>query len=144
MVVSPPGGDAQRHLCHLPNLLLWPLKEPMRDTCPLLGNIAFPPLRRGRLETLQVNVGYRCNQSCVHCHVNAGPTRTEVMTPEVVEEVVRFLPRVQTLDIAGAAPELPPQCRSLRSRARRLGRHVIDRCNLTILQEPGQEDLAAF
>src|SRR6185437_5945627 len=75
----------------------------MRDTLPLLEKIPFPALRRGRLETLQVNLGYRCNQSCVHCHVNAGPKRTEEM-----------------------------------------GGKVIDRCNLTILEQPGQEDLAEF
>ncbi len=116
----------------------------MHSTLPLLRQYAFPPLRRKRLETLQVNVGYRCNQSCVHCHVNAGPQRTEMMSPEVIEDVVAFLPRVETLDITGGAPELHPQFRELVSRARRLGRHVIDRCNLTILQEPGQQDLAAF
>ena len=116
----------------------------MRATLPLLRQFGFPALRRKALETLQVNVGYRCNQSCVHCHVNAGPTRTEMMTPEIIEEVIGFLPHVETLDITGGAPELHPQFRSLVSRARRLGRHVIDRCNLTILQEPGQEDLAAF
>ncbi len=116
----------------------------MHATLPLLRQYSFPPLVRKRLTTLQVNVGYRCNQSCLHCHVNAGPTRTEMMSPEVVEDVVAFLPRVETLDITGGAPELHPQFRELVSRARRLGRHVIDRCNLTILQEPEQEDLAAF
>jgi radical SAM/Cys-rich protein len=113
-------------------------------TLPLLRQYGFPAVRRKRLETLQVNVGYRCNQSCVHCHVNAGPQRTEMMSPEVIEEVVAFLPQVETLDITGGAPELHPQFRSLVSRARRLGKHVIDRCNLTILQEPGQHDLARF
>jgi radical SAM/Cys-rich protein len=116
----------------------------MHATLPLLRQYRFPPLRRRRLDTLQVNVGYRCNQSCVHCHVNAGPQRTEMMPPEVVEDVVAFLPRVEKLDLTGGAPELHPQFRDLVSRARRLGRHVIDRCNLTILQEPGQADLAAF
>src|SRR6185503_20577869 len=116
----------------------------MRDTLPLLEKIPFPALRRGRIETLQVNLGYRCNQSCVHCHVNAGPNRTEMMAAAVIEDVVAFLPRVRTLDITGGAPELHPQFRSLVSRARRLGRHVIDRCNLTILGEPGHEGLAGF
>ena len=116
----------------------------MHATLPLLRQHRFPSLRRRRLETLQVNVGYRCNQSCVHCHVNAGPQRTEVMPPEVIEEVIAFLPRVETLDITGGAPELHPQFRDLVCRARQLGKHVIDRCNLTILQEPGQEGLAAF
>jgi len=115
-------------------------------TLPLLARRGFPPLRRKRLETLQVNLGYRCNQSCLHCHVNAGPTRTEMMSPPVLEDVIAFLARsgAATLDITGGAPELHPQFRSLVSRARRLGKHVIDRCNLTILQEPGQDDLAAF
>ena len=116
----------------------------MHATLPLLAHTDFPPLRRRRLETLQVNVGYRCNQNCVHCHVNAGPQRTETMSPQVIEDVIAFLPRVEALDITGGAPELHPQFRDLVSRARRLGRHVIDRCNLTILQEPGQEGLAAF
>ena len=116
----------------------------MHATLPLLRHYGFPAVRRKRLETLQVNIGYRCNQSCVHCHVSAGPQRTEMMSPEVIEEVVAFLPQVETLDITGGAPELHPQFRGLVSRARALGKHVIDRCNLTILQEPGQGDLARF
>jgi radical SAM/Cys-rich protein len=118
----------------------------MRDTWPLLEQIAFPPIRRGRLDTLQVNVGYRCNQSCVHCHVNAGPNRTEEMSGEIVDTVLTFLAckRVSTLDITGGAPELNPHFRRLVSAARDLGVRVMDRCNLTILEVPGQEDLAAF
>jgi radical SAM/Cys-rich protein len=118
----------------------------MRDTWPLLKHIAFPPIRRGRLDTLQVNVGYRCNQSCVHCHVNAGPNRTEEMSAETVEVVLAFLARrrVATLDITGGAPELNPHFRALVRAARGLGMRVMDRCNLTILGVPGQEDLAAF
>jgi radical SAM/Cys-rich protein len=118
----------------------------MRDTWPLLEQIAFPPIRRGRLDTLQVNVGYRCNQSCVHCHVNAGPNRTEEMAAEVVDVVLAFLARkrVATLDITGGAPELNPHFRRLVRAARDMGVRVIDRCNLTILDVPGQEDLADF
>jgi radical SAM/Cys-rich protein len=116
----------------------------MHATLPLLQQHRFPPLARKRLEILQVNLGYRCNQSCLHCHVNAGPQRTEMMPPEVIEDVVAFLPQVETLDITGGAPELHPQFRGLVSRARALGKHVIDRCNLTILQERGQADLARF
>ncbi|HET7824153.1 MAG TPA: arsenosugar biosynthesis radical SAM (seleno)protein ArsS [Anaeromyxobacter sp.] len=106
----------------------------------------FPPLRRERVETLQVNVGYRCNQACLHCHVAAGPSRTEEMPAEVVDDVLRFLAAqaVPVLDVTGGAPELHPLFRSLVARARRLGVQVIDRCNLTILEEPGQEDLATF
>src|SRR5947209_17378890 len=105
----------------------------MHATLPRLRNTDFPQISRGVLTTLQVNLGYRCNQSCVHCHVNAGPQRTEMMAPSVVQDVLMFLERssAQTLDITGGAPELHPQFRSLVSRARALGRHVIDRCNLT-------------
>jgi len=118
----------------------------MRDPLPLLVNTDFPPLRRSRLDTLQINVGYRCNQSCLHCHVNAGPTRKEVMTGEVAEDIVRYLDasEVSTLDITGGAPELNGQFRYLVKEASARGVRVIDRCNLTILEEPGQEDLGAF
>jgi radical SAM/Cys-rich protein len=118
----------------------------MRDTWPLLERMAFPPIRRGRLDTLQVNVGYRCNQSCVHCHVNAGPNRTEEMARETVDAVLAFLAarRVPTLDITGGAPELNPHFRRLVRAARAAGVRVMDRCNLTILEVPGQEDLAQF
>src|SRR5260221_5545731 len=114
----------------------------MHATLPLLRQYSFPPLVRKRLTTLQVNVGYRCNQSCLHCHVNAGPTRTEMMSPEVVEDVVAFLPRVETLDITGGGPHLHPQVRQPVGRRRRLGGDVIDRCNLPILHEPRHADLA--
>jgi radical SAM/Cys-rich protein len=118
----------------------------MHPTLALLEQHSFPPIHRRRLQTLQVNLGYRCNQSCVHCHVNAGPTRTEQMDTETIEAVLAFLAagRAATLDITGGAPELHPQFRSLVSLARALGVRVIDRCNLTILGEPGREDLAGF
>lgn len=118
----------------------------MHATLPLLEVTDFPPLRRARLETLQVNMGYRCNQSCLHCHVNAGPTRKEMMTSETVEEIVKFIERsgVRTLDITGGAPELNPHFRDLVRAARLLGVHTMDRCNLTVMEEPGQPDLAAF
>ena len=118
----------------------------MRDTWPRLEQIAFPAIRRGRLDTLQVNVGYRCNQSCVHCHVNAGPNRKEEMSSEVVEVVLDFLARkrVPVLDITGGAPELNPHFRRLVCAARGMGVRVMDRCNLTILEVAGQEDLAQF
>ena len=107
---------------------------------------AFPALRRQRLETLQVNLGYRCNQACTHCHVDAGPLRTEQMERETADLVLDFArrARVATLDITGGAPELNPHFRDLVRGARALGLEVIDRCNLTILTEPGQETLAAF
>ena len=118
----------------------------MRDTLPLLDAIPFPALKRGHLETLQINVGYRCNQSCFHCHVNAGPNRTEEMSGEVADTVLAFLERhrTPTLDITGGAPELNAHFRRLVAGARALGVHVMDRCNLTILEQPGQEDLADF
>ncbi|HET7403891.1 MAG TPA: arsenosugar biosynthesis radical SAM (seleno)protein ArsS [Usitatibacter sp.] len=118
----------------------------MHATLPLLVDTDFPPVARGRLETLQVNVGYVCNQSCLHCHVNAGPTRTESMTLETVQLVLRYLEAsgATTLDITGGAPELNPYFRYLVHEARLRGARVIDRCNLTILHQPGHEDLARF
>ncbi len=118
----------------------------MHATLPLLQVTDFPEIRRGKLETLQVNLGYRCNQTCLHCHVNAGPGRTEMMSRETLAEVTAFLrdSSVRFLDITGGAPELHPEFRSLVIAARGMGVHVIDRCNLTILEEPGQEDLAEF
>jgi radical SAM/Cys-rich protein len=118
----------------------------MHDTFPLLEKIPFPALRRGRLDTLQVNVGYRCNQSCVHCHVGASPHRTEEMGSATIDVVLEFLRRrrISTLDITGGAPELNPHFRRLVTQARQLGVRVMDRCNLTILEVPGQEGLAEF
>jgi len=118
----------------------------MHATLPLMRRYGFPALKRSRPETLQVNLGYKCNQSCVHCHVNAGPSRTEMMSQETLTDLLVFieLSKIKTLDITGGAPELHPNFRELVGRARSLGLHVIDRCNLTILEEPGQEDLALF
>lgn len=118
----------------------------MRATLPLLQVTDFPPLRRAQLTTLQVNLGYRCNQACVHCHVNAGPTRTEMMDARGVALVLDVLARrgIGTLDLTGGAPELHPQFRRLVRAARSLGATVIDRCNLTVLQEAGQDGLADF
>ncbi len=118
----------------------------MHATLPLLEVSDFPALHRERLETLQVNLGYKCNQTCVHCHVNAGPTRTEEMDRETMHIVLRYLEAsgVGTLDITGGAPELNPHFRELVVRAREFGAHVIDRCNLTVVEEAGQDDLADF
>ena len=118
----------------------------MRNTLPLLDKISFPAIRRGKLDTLQVNVGYRCNQSCFHCHVNAGPTRTEEMTGDVADLVIDFVKRqrIGTLDITGGAPELNAHFRRLVIEARALDAKVMDRCNLTIMEQPGQENLAEF
>ncbi|MEX1322835.1 MAG: arsenosugar biosynthesis radical SAM (seleno)protein ArsS [Synechococcaceae cyanobacterium] len=113
---------------------------------PVSEVTAFPALLRGRLDTLQVNLGYRCNQSCSHCHVSAGPGRTEMMDGATLALVPAVLQArgIGSLDLTGGAPELHPGFRDLVMQARALGAGVIDRCNLTILSEPGQEGLAAF
>jgi len=118
----------------------------MRATLPLLENSDFPAVRRTKLETLQVNLGYLCNQSCTHCHVSAGPNRREIMTVATADVVVEFMERgaVSTLDLTGGAPEMNANFRRLVSAARALGIDVIDRCNLTILGELGYESLAEF
>lgn len=113
-----------------------------------LAHRGLAPLRRdGPPRTLQVNVGKRCNQACHHCHVDAGPTRTEVMKAETARRVVELLaasPAVETLDLTGGAPELNPEFRGLVEGARALGKNVIVRCNLTVLFVPGMEWLADF
>jgi len=118
----------------------------MHPTFPLLAETDFPALRRGALEILQVNLGYYCNQSCLHCHVNASPKRSEMMNAETADLVIDFMRRsaVNTLDLTGGAPELMPQFRRLALAGRESGLRVIDRCNLTVLEEPGQEDLGEF
>jgi radical SAM/Cys-rich protein len=118
----------------------------MLDSAHLLQPSTFPCLNRGKLETLQVNLGFRCNLSCVHCHVNAGPKRKEEMQRGVIEDVLAFLERRQLkrLDLTGGAPELNPHFRYLVKQARALGVDVIDRCNLVVLLEEGRQDLAEF
>lgn len=118
----------------------------MHECLPLLRSSDFPAIARSQLETLQVNLGYRCNQACLHCHVNAGPTRREIMDRPTVDAVLNFLRRsgAATLDLTGGAPEMNPHFRYLVLAARDLGVKVIDRCNLTILEEPGYEELAEF
>ena len=118
----------------------------MHATLPLLQVSDFPALRRAAVTTLQVNLGYRCNQSCLHCHVNAGPNRTEMMDEATMALIVEVLRArgIATLDLTGGAPELHPGFRVLVQQARALGVRVIDRCNLTIVHEPGQQGLAAF
>ena len=118
----------------------------MLDTRPLLLETDFPLIRRGRLETLQVNLGYLCNLSCTHCHVNAGPKRKELMSRETVDVVLEYVRKksIRILDLTGGAPEMNPHFRYLVSEARKMDVEVIDRCNLMILLEPGYEDLAQF
>ena len=119
---------------------------PMNATLPLLKATDFPRIARRALDTLQVNLGYKCNQACLHCHVNASPDRKEMMARDTIDDVLRVLAarRIGTLDVTGGAPELNPHFRHLVREARSLGVRVIDRCNLTILNEPGFEDLADF
>jgi len=118
----------------------------MLDTLPKLLPSTFPALRRGKLDTLQVNLGYLCNQQCLHCHVAAGPNRKEIMDDQTIDLVIDALDtgRFNTLDLTGGAPELNPGFRRLVSAARARSIRVIDRCNLTVLMEAGQEDLAEF
>src|SRR6266542_2990359 len=105
-------------------------------------------LRRDGTEILQVNMGKLCNLTCVHCHVNAGPKRKEIMTRETVDRIIDWLARTEipTVDLTGGAPEMIPDFRYFIERVRVLEplRHVIDRCNLTILVEDGYKDLAGF
>lgn len=109
-------------------------------------NSQFPKINRAMLDTLQVNLGYRCNQACAHCHVDAGPNRTEEMALETIELILKVIAtrNIRTLDLTGGAPELNPHFRYLVTAARALDVKVIDRCNLTILEEPGQAGLAVF
>jgi radical SAM/Cys-rich protein len=118
----------------------------MHATLPLLRDSDFPAIKRTKLKTVQVNVGYRCNQSCLHCHVNAGPKRKEAMNRETADLILTYLRQsgAETLDVTGGAPELNANFRYLVTDARNLGVHVMDRCNLTVLDEPGQEDTAEF
>ena len=118
----------------------------MLDTKPLLAGKGFPKLKRDTLEILQVNLGYKCNLSCTHCHVNAGPTRLEQMDYENVNAVLEFIFRnsIKVLDLTGGAPELNPNFKYLVEKARSSEVEVIDRCNLTVLLEPGFEDLSRF
>lgn len=118
----------------------------MRDAWPLLRDSDFPSIRRGATTTLQMNLGYLCNLSCIHCHVNAGPLRKELMdraTMELALDVVRQH-GIGTLDLTGGSPEMNPEFRWLVEAARELGLHVMDRCNPTILEEPGYEWAAEF
>lgn len=118
----------------------------MLDTRPLLLETDFPPIARSAVDTLQVNLGYLCNLSCTHCHVNAGPKRRELMSRDVVDLVLEYLKKqqIRILDLTGGAPEMNPHFRYLVAEARALDVEVIDRCNLMILLEEGYEDLGQF
>lgn len=118
----------------------------MLDSLPYLKNSDFPAISRNKLEILQVNLGYLCNLSCTHCHVNASPKRTELMDKATMDEILTFIDShaVHTLDLTGGAPEMNPHFRYLVTQALDRGLKVIDRCNLVILMEPGFEWLAGF
>jgi radical SAM/Cys-rich protein len=118
----------------------------MRDTWPLLKDIPFPALRRGTLTTLQLNLGYRCNLSCVHCHVAAGPRRTETMSRDTMITALAVAEHhaIRTLDLTGGSPEMNPDFRWLVAEARARGLHVMDRLNPTIMEEPGYEWVGEF
>lgn len=118
----------------------------MLDTKPLLLKTDFPAIQRAKTQILQINLGYLCNLSCTHCHVNAGPKRTELMDKETIDSVLQYMDThdIHTLDLTGGAPEMNPHFRYMVSEARKRDVKVIDRCNLTILQEPGYEYLAEF
>lgn len=119
----------------------------MHDTLPYLEPCDFPAIARSHIEILQVNLGYLCNLSCVHCHVNAGPTRTELMSKDNIDKIIGLFnacPDIHTLDLTGGAPEMHPHFQLLVESARQHDIKVIDRCNLVILEEPGYENVARF
>ncbi|MEL0130523.1 MAG: radical SAM protein, partial [Betaproteobacteria bacterium] len=118
----------------------------MHETLNLLDSGTFPTIHRERIETVQVNLGYKCNQSCLHCHVNASPDRKESMSKNTMDQVRAFIKRVgaKTVDLTGGAPELNPHFRDFVRHLRDDDISIIDRCNLTILSEPDQSDLAQF
>src|SRR5438445_11602292 len=122
-------------------------RAPAADFQGTLRQRGLGELKRREVTTLQINVGKLCNQACHHCHVEAGPKRTEIMPWEVAERTIELLaasPTVEVVDITGGAPELNPNFGWLVTEARRLGRHVIDRCNLTVFFQPGMEELPKF
>ncbi len=141
---SPVVAGASSAPVRAPDLRLAPAGP---DFAVAIASAGLGPLRRAATRTLQVNLGRRCNQACHHCHVDASPKRTETMSPEDAGRVLALVaasPSIEVVDLTGGAPELCPSFRALVRGARGLGRRVIDRCNLTILSEPGQEDLAEF
>ncbi len=118
-----------------------------RSFASTLRSLGAAPLQRGPVTTLQVNVGKLCNMACHHCHVEAGPKRSEIMPASVAARVVELVessPGVQVVELTGGAPELNPNFRWLVAEVHRLGRRILDRCNLTVLFEPGLDDLPAF
>ena len=119
---------------------------PLRSFAGAVASAGHRPLRANGVEVLQINVGKRCNQTCQHCHVDAGPDRKEVMTREVLEACLNFLAQtdIPTLDITGGAPEMHPDFHEIVERGTDLGRHVMDRCNLTITRLPNYAYIPEF
>ena len=118
----------------------------MHKIYPLIKNTNFPSIRRSRLKTIQINLGYKCNQSCLHCHVNAGPKRKEMMEKKTIDNVIDFAinNNIETVDLTGGAPEINKYFKYMVKELRQHDIHIIDRCNLTILNEDGMEDLPSF
>lgn len=118
----------------------------MHDTLSLLNARKFPAISRDDIKTVQINLGYRCNQACLHCHVNASPDRKEQMSLRTIRQVIELIDKVKpsVVDLTGGAPELNPNFRELVSEIRARSISIIDRCNLTILFEPEQDDLHKF
>ena len=118
----------------------------MHKIYPLIKNTNFPSIRRSCLKTIQVNLGYKCNQSCLHCHVNAGPKRKEMMNKKTIDNVIDFAinNNIETVDLTGGAPEINKYFKYMVKELRQHDIHIIDRCNLTILNEDGMEDLPSF
>ena len=113
---------------------------------PLLKETDFPAIQRNKLEIIQINLGYKCNLACLHCHVNASPKRTELMDKETIDLIFDFADKTgaSTFDVTGGAPEMNPHFKYLVERAKSNGLHIIDRCNLTVMEEPGYEDIGEF
>ena len=111
-----------------------------------MDKLSFPSISKDRIDILQVNIGYKCNQACSHCHVNASPTRSEMMDDSIMSIIPKVITKyeIKTLDITGGAPELHPRFKDLIINTSDLNIEIIDRCNLTILTEPGYEYLASF
>lgn len=118
----------------------------MRDTMPYLRKTNFPRIQRGTLQTLQMNLGYLCNIACTHCHVAAGPKRTELMDKATMDVALAFMQTqgVQNLDVTGGSPEMNPNFKYLMNRAKSMGAHLMDRCNPTIIEEPGYAWVPGF
>lgn len=118
----------------------------MHKIYPLIKNTNFPSIRRSYLRTIQVNLGYKCNQSCLHCHVNAGPKRKEMMNKKTIDNVIDFAinNNIETVDLTGGAPEINKYFRYMVEKLKQYDIHIIDRCNLTILNENNMKDLPSF